>query len=223
MKYKDLGADSDSKLPAIPDAIVEPIPAQEFEVGNRVQNRKTLEVRRVKKVDNNTLTFEPNGVTDEASNWVVMADTPDKLTDATIHEQSARQAASHPINANNRDYANAQAYILQTASISPLTHLQREYLAEAYATTGDYEKAVKTTRDKLKRAEWKAVHKAIWKSDDETCDCDDTKTVIMVKGKVTPVTHSRMFTVGQVFSHKLNKMVRLVRCNKCGGDSTVDG
>jgi len=139
---------------------------------------------------------------------------------AVADAQQRQMAMSAPTNASNRDYANAQAYIQQTSQLKVLTRIQRDYLAEAYATVGNYELASKTTKDADKKAEWKAVHKAIWKADDITCKCPPLKTVEMVDGKAKQVEHSQEFTVGTIFSHKLNTFQRLVRCNKCGAMQT---
>ena len=134
---------------------------------------------------------------------------------AVADEQQRQMAMSAPTNASNRDYANAQAYIQQTSQLKVLTRIQRDYLAEAYATVGNYELASKTTKDADKKAEWKAVHKAVWKDDHLMCKCPPIKTVEMVNNKVEHVEHSQVFTVGTIFSHKLNTFVRLVRCNQC--------
>lgn len=139
---------------------------------------------------------------------------------AVADAQQRQLALSHPTNASNRDYANAQAYIQQTSQLKVLTRIQRDYLAEAYATVGNYELASKTTKDADKKAEWKAVHKAIWKDDSITCKCPPLKSVEMVDGKAKQVEHSQEFTVGTIFSHKHNDFKRLVKCNECGAMQT---
>lgn len=134
---------------------------------------------------------------------------------AVADAQQRQMAMSAPTNASNRDYANAQAYIQQTSQLKVLTRIQRAYLAEAYATVGNYELASKTTKDAVKKAEWKAVHKAVWRDDHLMCKCPPIKTVEMVNNKVEHVEHSQVFTVGTIFSHKHNDFKRLVKCNKC--------
>jgi len=134
---------------------------------------------------------------------------------AVADAQQRQMALSHPTDASNRDYANAQAYIQQTSQLKVLTRMQRDYLADAYARVGNYELASKTTKDPIKKAEWKAAHKAVWKDDDLTCKCPPLKTVEMVDGKAQQVEHSQTFTVGQIFSHKHNTFKRLTKCNSC--------
>ena len=139
---------------------------------------------------------------------------------AVADAQQRQLALSAPTNASNRDYANAQAYIQQTSQLKVLTRIQRDYLAEAYATVGNYELASKTTKDADKKKEWKAAHNAVWRDDNETCKCPPIKTVEIVDGKAQQIDHSQEFTVGTIFSHKLNDFQRLVKCNSCGHMNT---
>ena len=217
MKVKDLGPDADNRLPAIAPVKVEPIPKQVFEAGQRVQHRQTLEVRIIQSVEGDTLLFEPNGVTGDAQNYVVM---PEAAKDLGADQRDAQQTAlarTHPASAANRDYHNADALIkqLEGVPVKVLGRVQREQYAEALSLVGRYEEAAKLTGDPEKAKEWKVAWKAVWIEDDKTCKCKDTETVVMEDGKPTKVTISPRFIVKRIFSHKHNNFVDLEACNIC--------
>ncbi len=134
-----------------------------------------------------------------------------KVTLAIADEQQEIWARQHPTE-GNRKFANAAARIKELEAHKLLTGDQREKLAEAYAITGQFERAAKITADEDKKAKWKAIWKAVWKDDSKWCKCPDIETVDQ-KGKL--VKFSQKHIVTRIFSHKLNKEVALFRCNAC--------
>lgn len=133
-----------------------------------------------------------------------------------IDEQQSKLAHSHPLNASNREYENAHALITQLETQGALLgRHQREQYAEALAITGQYEKAAAVTQDPDKKKEWKTAWKAVWREDSDSCDCEDTETVVMEKGKPKKIKLSPKFVVKRIFSHKHNDFVNLEACNKC--------
>jgi hypothetical protein len=78
-------------------------------------------------------------------------------------------------------------------------------LAEAYALTGAYDLAVAVEPDELKRAEYLAVWNAVWRADEEWCDCP-----------VTTAGHSQQYVKQEVWSVRDNAFRPLLACVGCG-------
>lgn len=58
--------------------------------------------------------------------------------------------------------------------------------------------------------------KAVWRNDDEMCDCPDTHTQQNVNGKIEPVTISRLYKKKRVYSVKHQDFRHLWECSICG-------
>ncbi len=76
---------------------------------------------------------------------------------------------------------------------------QKEQLAEAYATLGEYEIAAKISKNKDRKSEYNAISKAVWLPDDEWCEHIEAKKYIKE----------------YVFSVKEGKEMPLLACAVC--------
>lgn len=83
--------------------------------------------------------------------------------------------------------------------------LAENQLAEALAMQGRFAEAADEHHDAVKRAEFRAVGKAMEMDDGEKCDCPD------IEGSITPRFERR-----RIFSPVHGEVVSLVECQTCG-------
>jgi hypothetical protein len=82
---------------------------------------------------------------------------------------------------------------------------------EALDMAGRFNEAYDLTGDRKYSELWDAI----WKDDEEICDCPDTPDVVMENNRPVEVVHSRHFTRRRVYSLQHDKHVDLIVCNKC--------
>lgn len=111
---------------------------------------------------------------------------------------------------NARHFQRPNAIITEMESIpyKDLSDPQREMYVNALAEVGDFKKAYKLG----KRADHKMILDAL-KTHKKDCECKDWTSMEMVNGKPTEVSHSRFFTMRDIWADGPKK-VRI--CNSCG-------
>jgi len=89
-----------------------------------------------------------------------------------------------------------------------ISAIDREYLAESYASIGEYAKASQATANDANKERWEAIWNAVFLDDAEKCNCPDAQ-------------HDGGRTNNQgveenVFSLKHLKVMPVIKCSICG-------
>lgn len=92
------------------------------------------------------------------------------------------------------------------------TKQYKAQLAEAMAMQGRYTEAARHHPDKQMTAHYRAINKAIGRSDTARCRCPDTRATI----GDTPIAITPRFERQRVFSVKHRGLVSVVECSQCG-------
>ena len=135
-------------------------------------------------------------------------------------------AAKSPYSApNNREFARAYAIIKETEMI-PVelrSQFQIEDYAKSLADVGRFEDAAKL--DTPNSDLYAKLHRAVWRDDDEICDCSNLVTIAKQAQDATDpnssVTEREVeigshFTLREMFSPKHGRVMPVRMCNKCG-------
>lgn len=100
------------------------------------------------------------------------------------------------------------------AAIIALSHKR----AERLAAVGRYDLAREIEPNEQYRKEYERILDAIWRDDDETCECD----VHRGSGSHTGIAVSQRVAALDVYSMKHGRMVSLMKCNHCGFLNAID-
>lgn len=108
--------------------------------------------------------------------------------------------------ASPRDMARSKAFVTINTLVNAgkLTPDSREILAEAYATTGQYNIAAKVS--KLHKALYRKYWKAVWLDDDKWCDHDER----------------HKFVKEYVYSQRESREMPMLACNVCDTWNVLD-
>jgi hypothetical protein len=87
-------------------------------------------------------------------------------------------------------------------------------LADSYADQGRYAEAADTHPDTKRAKQYREIHDAIERPDDEGCNCQSEDARDPTSGKTLRIPLEN--AIEEVFSHKHNRIMPLIRCNKCG-------
>lgn len=141
--------------------------------------------------------------------------TPDKLEAAALEQRRLAEVVNSPYsNKSPQDIQrfNAGIIIKETEAMLAITPKlsapAREQYAEALAEVGYFEHAAKVTKDKDKRQYFKEIWKAVLRPDHEKCKC--------LKTDFNGVRKNNLYAESEVWSHKHNKRMPVVKCNTCG-------
>lgn len=145
----------------------------------------------------------------------------------TMSPQDMERARSVTIAENLRDRLYGLNRLLSASIVSggnDVDDLQvariavRHELAERQAVIGRYDLATENEPDPAYRDEYLAILEAIWRDDEETCDCGEHRG----SGQQAEISVPQSYVKMDVFSLKHAKVVSLMKCNKCGFMNAVD-
>lgn len=143
--------------------------------------------------------------------------TPEKLEAAQQEQRRLAESVNSPYaNKSPQDIQRFNAWIivreveemLKSLSLDELSPPAREQYAEALAETGHFGTAARVTKDGAKREFYDDLWQAVLKDDDDICTCPKTD--------FGGVKKNNRFAEAEVWSHKHDRMMPVIRCNTCG-------
>lgn len=144
---------------------------------------------------------------------------PPQITEEELKDFDAGQkrlASTHPVmHGGDIFLQRAYAVINELSTIKDsLTVHQLADLADAYATVGMFDDAVKLNTEKA--TEFQQIINAV--NTKERCGCPDVQTVQIVDGKAEQISIPHTFTLNRVYVN--GEWIPLYKCNNCGLLST---
>jgi hypothetical protein len=143
--------------------------------------------------------------------------SPEKIAEAAAAQKELALRVNSPYaNKTSADIQRFNAGILITETEKlleaiPLEDLHstvREQYAEALAETGNFQKAAEATSIEAKSEFYDSLWDAVWKDDEERCDCAHQE---FVNGQ----RKNNIFAESQVWSLKHNREMSVIKCGSC--------